>query len=243
MEHETALVTGGARSIGRACCEDLLKSGHRVIFLDTDKIAAEAFLRETASTKLHYLYCDVSDSHCVKQVCLSVLERFGPVSVLVNNAGIQTHCLFADMTEALWDETLSVNLKSAFWVCKWFIPGMIQQGYGRIINIASMSARRGSRQHVHYCASKAGLLGFTRALSLEVACDGITVNAICPGIVETQIIQDTLPEKRDIWLHEMHVKRLGTPKDISNAVCFLADQASSWITGQAFDVNGGIVTP
>ena len=106
-------------------------------------------------------------------------------------------------------------MKSAFCTCKCLVPGMVAQGYGRIVNIASMSARRGSRRHVHYCASKAGLLGFTRALSQEIAENGVTVNAVCPGIVESDMIRETLQEKREIWLKEMHVKRLGTPADIS----------------------------
>ena len=120
---------------------------------------------------------------------------------------------------------------------------MVAQGYGRIVNIASMSARRGSHRHVHYCASKAGLLGFTRALSQEIAENGVTVNAVCPGIAESNMIRETLQEKREIWLGEMHVKRLGTPADIARAVSFLADRASGWITGQAFEINGGILTP
>lgn len=243
MEKELALVTGGARGIGRAICERLLETGRAVVFLDVDDAGAEEFLRLTGGTDLYYYHCDVSDTAAVEAVCNMVGERLGTVSVLVNNAGIQTHCLFADMTEELWDETLSINLKSAFRMCKCLMPGMVAQGYGRIINIASMSARRGSRRHVHYCAAKAGLLGFTRALSLEAAGDGVTVNAICPGIVETGMIRETLEEKREIWLGEMHVKRLGTPADIAYAAGFLAERAAGWITGQALDVNGGILTP
>ena len=243
MEKELALVTGGARGIGRAICQALLNTGRSVIFFDVDDVGAEDFLCAAGGAALRYVHCDVSDTAAVKASCAEVGAEFGTVSVLVNNAGIQNHCLFADMTEEIWDETLSINLKSAFRVCKCLTPGMTAQGYGRIINIASMSARRGSRRHVHYCAAKAGLLGFTRALSLEVAGYGVTVNAICPGIVETGMIRQTLEERREVWLGEMHVKRLGTPADIANAVCFLAGRAAGWITGQALDVNGGILTP
>ena len=243
MEQMLALVTGGARSIGRACCEALLKDGYRVVFFDVDDVSAAEFLRVFAGGRLYYRHCDVSSFTAVEEHCRAVREQFGTVTVLVNNAGIQTHCRFDALTEELWDETLAINLKSAFCTCKCLVPGMVAQGYGRIVNIASMSARRGSRRHVHYCASKAGLLGFTRALSQEIAENGVTLNAVCPGIVESDMIRETLQEKREIWLKEMHVKRLGTPADIARAVSFLADRASGWITGQAFEINGGILTP
>ncbi len=173
----------------------------------------------------------------------TVLQQFGNITVLVNNAGIQTHCLLVDMTEEIWDQTIAVNLSSAFATCRCFVPGMIDEGFGRIVNIASMSARRGSRLHTHYCASKAGLVGFTRALSMEIARHGVTVNAICPGIVDTGMVQETLATKREIWLAEMHVKRLGLPEDIANALEFLVKDESSWVSGQALDINGGILTP
>lgn len=243
MEKELALVTGGARGIGRAICQGLLDTGRAVVFFDVDDAGAAEFLRAAGGAALRYVRCDVADTAAVQAACAAVEAERGTVSVLVNNAGIQTHCLFADMTEEIWDETLSINLKSAFRMCKCLAPGMAAQGYGRIVNIASMSARRGSRRHVHYCAAKAGLLGFTRALSLEAAEHGVTVNAVCPGIVETAMIRQTLEERREVWLGEMHVKRLGTPADIANAVCFLAGREAGWITGQALDVNGGILTP
>ena len=243
MERELALVTGGARGIGRACCQALLDSGRRVVFLDQDEAGAQAFLAQAHSDTLHYFPCNVTRRQEVDSVCQQVRDAFGPVSILVNNAGIQTHCAFLELTEQLWDDTLNVNLKSAFYTCKCLAPDMVARGYGRNISISSMSARRGSRNHVHYCASKAALLGFTRALSLELAPHGVTVNAICPGIVETDMIRETLPKRQQVWLEEMHVKRLGAPGDIANAVLFLAQEASGWITGQALDVNGGILTP
>jgi 3-oxoacyl-[acyl-carrier protein] reductase len=217
--------------------------GHTVVFFDVDDRAADAFTSSFEGTSLHYRHCDVSAFSSVRQASDAVLRQFGTVTILVNNAGIQTHCLLADMSEEVWQETLSVNLTSAFATCRCFVPSMIENGSGRIVNIASMSARRGSALHTHYCASKAGLLGLTRALSMEIARYGVTVNAICPGIVETAMVQETLAKKRDIWLEEMHVKRLGVPEDIANAVEFLVRDESSWISGQAFDVNGGILTP
>ncbi|MDO4568452.1 MAG: SDR family NAD(P)-dependent oxidoreductase [Clostridia bacterium] len=233
---KTAVVTGGSGGIGGAICEALLEDGYEVAAVDVAGAARE-------SDGLYFYRCDVSSFSDTAKVCADVLERFGGVYALVNNAGIQTHCALVDMTEELWDRTLDVNLKGAFCMCRHLLPSMLREGAGRIVNIASMSARRGSNLHTHYCASKAGLLGFTRALSLEAACRGVTVNAICPGIVETDIVRETLAWKRETWLDEMHVKRLGKPEDIASAVMFLMSEASDWITGQAFDINGGIITP
>lgn len=243
MKKGVAVVTGGAKGIGRACCEKLLSLGYEVVFFDVNDSAAEAFIHDMRGSDLYYMHCDVSASADIELACNKVLGEHGNVSVLVNNAGIQTHSLFVDMSEEMWDETMNINLKSSFWTCKYFVPGMIENGFGRIVNISSMSARRGSYLHTHYCASKAGLVGFTRALSIEIARYGITVNAICPGIVDTDIVQFTLAKKRDVWLNEMHVKRLGTPGDIANALEFLVREESSWVTGQALDINGGILTP
>lgn len=240
---KTALVTGGAKGIGKACCEKLIRMGYVVIFFDINDIAANEFIKADHSGRLSYYHCDISSPEEIDTTCNIVLKNYGTVSVLVNNAGIQTHHLFVDMTAEIWKQTIDINLNSAFYTCKHFVPGMINQGLGRIINIASMSARRGSNQHTHYCASKAGLVGFTRALSLELAQYGVTVNAVCPGIVDTDIVQETLVAKREIWLEEMHVKRLGHPEDIANAVGFLVSENSDWISGQALDVNGGILTP
>lgn len=243
MGNKRSLVTGGGQGIGRAICEMLLSLGHEVIFVDINDEKAAQFLRESNSSALRYVRCDVADPDAITKACGEIKHTYGEVSVLVNNAGIQTHVPFLEMSAACWKQTLDINLNAAFYFCKEFAPAMVEQGWGRIVNIASMSARRGSNRHVHYCTSKAGLVGMTRALSLELARYGVTVNAVCPGIVDTDIVQQTLAQKREIWLNEMHVKRLGQPTDIANAVKFLVSEASDWISGQALDVNGGILTP
>lgn len=243
MEKRLCVVTGGSRGIGRAICEMLLKEGHKVVFIATNDEKAAAFIEESGSDRLFYYHCDVAQPQEIESCCRKIKERFGTVSVLVNNAGIQTHVPFLEMSPECWMQTMDINLNSAFYFCKAFAPGMVEQNWGRIVNIASMSARRGSNKHVHYCASKAGLVGMTRALSLEIAQHGVTVNAVCPGIVDTDIVQETLAVKREIWLKEMHVKRLGQPEDIANAVKYLVSEEASWVSGQALDVNGGILTP
>ena len=241
--NSTALVTGASRGIGAATARALARAGCRVALNYRQGREDALALERELGPQARAFQADISREEEVAAMLARIEAWQGPVDILVNNAGIQTHCRFDALTEELWDETLAINLKSAFCTCKCLVPGMVAQGYGRIVNIASMSARRGSRRHVHYCASKAGLLGFTRALSQEIAENGVTVNAVCPGIVESDMIRETLQEKREIWLKEMHVKRLGTPADIARAVSFLADRASGWITGQAFEINGGILTP
>ncbi len=242
-EHNLALVTGGGQGIGKAICRALLDGGYQVVFLDLNQQRAEEFLLQENSDDLHFYPCDVSDPTRVRDVCRHVLERLGTVSVLVNNAGIQTHVPFLEMSEEVWHRTISVDLDSMFYVSRALAPAMVEQGYGRIVNMSSMSALRGSSRHVHYNTAKSGVLGFTRGLSYELAPHGVTVNAICPGTVDTEIIQDYIEAKRDSWLSQMHVKRLGTPEDIANAVMFLVSPATGWVTGQALHVNGGILTP
>ena len=241
--NKLALVTGGSRGIGRAICQRFLDDGYQVAFFAKDEGRARAFMKEREGEALFFYRCDVSSPREIEDAAKAVLTDHGTVSVLVNNAGIQTHCSFLDMTPEIWNQTMNIDLNSLFYVSRAFLPAMIEQGYGRIINMSSMSALRGSNRHVHYNTAKAGVLGFTRGLSYEAAQFGVTVNAICPGTVDTEIIHEYIEEKREQWLSQMHVKRLGLPEDIANAAAFLASEDSGWITGQAIHVNGGIMTP
>ena len=243
MKKSVCVVTGGSRGIGRAICEMLLDVGHEVVFIDIDEKKSAQFINECNNEHLHYFHCDISQPNKIIDCCNRIMAQFGMVSILVNNAGIQTHVPFLEMSPGCWMQTMDINLNSVFYFCKAFTPGMVDQHWGRIINISSMSARRGSNKHVHYCTSKAGLVGMTRALSMEIARYGVTVNAICPGIVDTDIVQETLSFKRETWLSEMHVKRLGQPSDIANAVKYLISDGAEWVSGQALDINGGILTP
>lgn len=244
MEYKkTAVVTGGNQGIGKGICQMLLKEGYEVHFLARNDQRTEEFLKEENNPLLNGHHCDVSVPEEINSVCEKILKETGTVSVLVNNAGIQTHALFTDMTAETWNQLININLNSLFYVSKCFVPAMIEQGFGRIVNMSSMSAVRGSGRHVHYCTAKAGIQGFTRALSYEIARYGVTVNAICPGTVETEILGDYIEAKRDEWLSQMHVKRLGKPEDIANTIRFLINEDSGWITGQSIHVNGGILTP
>jgi len=241
LEKEVAIVTGGARGIGRGIVKELLSQGCRVIIADIDIEEANKTARELASDERCLAFkVDVAKSKQVEKLVNFSIEAFGMVSILVNNAGIQTDCEVLEMPEKLWDETINVNLKGAFNCSKMAAKKMYKHNKGRIINISSVSARRGSKKHTHYCAAKAGVIGFTKALALELAKYNITVNAICPGIVKTQMAERIMDFKRDKWLSEMPLKRFGRPEDIAFMVSFLASVNASWITGQTFDVNGGI---
>jgi 3-oxoacyl-[acyl-carrier protein] reductase len=238
-----AIVTGGCRGIGRAIAQRLVRDGVFVIVADVDDAAGAEMERAASNEELRYFHADVASCHDFQKVVEEVDRRFGAPSILVNNAGIQHDRLFVDMTENEWRELMNVDLDSLYNCTHPFLGKAMAAGWGRVVNISSMSARRGSSQHVHYCTAKAGVLGFTRALSLEIAAHGITVNAICPGIVDTEMVAKKMLGNRDAWLREMHVKRFGTPEDIANMAAFLISEEADWITGQAFDVNGGIITP
>lgn len=240
-----AIVTGAARGIGHAISEALLKDDLRVIVTDIDGDLLERtdFCNAKYESDIIRVCCDVSDLTQVTQLFETAGKHFGSLNVLVNNAGIQTHSLVEEMSEQLWDQTLAVNLKSVFMCSKNAIQLMKKAHWGRIINIASMSSVRGSFRHAHYCASKAGIIGFTKALAIELGEYNITVNAVNPGIIETRMIEETMKYKRERWLKEMSLKRFGRPEDIANMVAFLASEKASWVTGQSIHVNGGILTP
>lgn len=244
LENEVAIVTGGARGIGEAIVREFLAAGCYVVIADIDEEAVRTLADSiNMPERTMPVRIDVSSHEETHSMVEKTVERFGSVSILVNNAGIQTDAEVEVMPEEMWDETISINLKGVFNCSKAVIPHMRKQGYGRIINISSMSAHRGSFRHAHYCAAKAGVLGFTRALALELGKYQITVNAVSPGIVETRMPQRTMQWKREIWLTEIPLKRFGQPEDISAMVCFLASKRAAWITGQSFEVNGGIIMP
>ncbi|MBN2220539.1 MAG: SDR family oxidoreductase [Kosmotogaceae bacterium] len=239
-----AVVTGAARGIGLAIANSLLRDGFLVLATDIDEISLYQADYETQERdRILRIPCDVSRERDVLLLFKEVESRFGSLDVLVNNAGIQTHELVEEMDESSWDRTIQTNLKSVFLCTRSAIPLMKKSRWGRIINISSMSSVRGSYRHAHYCASKAGVVGFTKAVALEVGEYNITCNAICPGTVETRMIEETMKIKREKWLEEIPMKRFGKPEYIGDMASFLASDKASWITGQSIHVNGGIVTP
>jgi acetoacetyl-CoA reductase len=183
--------------------------------------------------------CDVSDFEAVERAAAEIETRFGAVSVLVNNAGITRDAMVHKMTRVQWDQLIAVNLTSAFNTVRCLAPGMRQRKFGRIINISSMTAQRGQVGQANYAAAKAGLIGFTRTIALELAGFGITANCIAPGFVRTEMTAAMPEELLTAEAARIPVKRLGSPNDIAAAASYLAGDGAAFVTGQVLAVNGG----
>jgi 3-oxoacyl-[acyl-carrier protein] reductase len=241
---QTVLVTGAGSGIGATIARVFAERGAHTAVNDIDAAAAERVVRELTDAGLSAapFVADVTLEPAVRVMCDGVVETFGSLDILVNNAGV----LGLTPTEQLelddWSRTLAVNLTAAFICCRTVMPGMRRQGRGRIINIASLAGESGGiAAGVDYAASKGGLLTLTRKLALEVAPYGITVNAIAPGTTRTPMIEAMPPAARDALQAKIPLGRLGEPEDVAFAVCFLASDEASFITGATLDVNGGLL--
>jgi acetoacetyl-CoA reductase len=232
-----AIVTGGTRGLGHAMSLELKQAGHRVaaIYRDNDA-AADRFHGDTG---IDIFKWDIADFDACRAGVLKVEEQLGPVSILVNNGGITRDATLHKMTLAQWQEVLHTNLDSQFNMCRNVIEGMRARKHGRIINISSVNGQKGQFGQTNYAASKAGILGFTKALALENAASGITVNAIAPGYCDTEMVAAVSPEVMKTIVAAIPVGRLGMAEDIARVVAFLARAESSFITGATFTINGG----
>lgn len=236
------LITGASRGIGRQTAFTLAKNGYNVaVNFHSNEEQAKSLVRELVElgADADCFRADVSSFDEVKTMFEQIRSRFGKISALVNNAGISELALFTDITDEMWDTMIGVNLKGVFNCSKVFLPDMIKAKSGRIINISSVWGQTGAAMEVHYSASKAGVIGLTKALSKEVAPSGITVNCICPGIIETDMLSSFSISEIDALKEEIPMKKLGTPADIANTVLFLLSPGASYITGQVISVNGG----
>lgn len=243
-KEQVAVVTGASRGIGAATAVSLGDAGYTVAVLYKSNQAGaektvEKIQRNGGQARAYQL--DVTDSTAVTAVTAQITAELGDISVLVNNAGVSEQKLFADITDADWSNMLSVHLNGAFYLSRAVLPAMLHEKYGRIINIASMWGETGGSCEVHYSAAKAGLIGLTKALAKELAPSGITVNAVSPGAVETDMMKMLGREVCESVAEETPVGRLGRPEEIADAVCFLASEKAAYITGQVLSVNGGIV--
>lgn len=236
--NRTALVTGGSRGIGAECVRELTRRGYQVAFTykSSDESAA-ALAEETGALAIK---CDVADGAAVSKIAETLKENGLEIGVLINNAGISLIKLFTDTTEAEWDTVFDVNIKGMFLVTKALLPAMINAKWGRIINISSMWGTTGGSCEVAYSASKAAVIGFTKALAKEEGPSGITVNCIAPGVIMTEmnaeLSEDDLAELAD----ETPLMRLGTAADVAKAAAFLAGEDAAFVTGQVVGVDGGI---
>jgi len=239
----TAIVTGGTRGIGRAISRDLAAAGNRVVMTyQKDEARAEEAAREMrdAGSDAVAVQADVRDAQQVKALAERVQKDYGAADILVNNAGIIKDGLFPFLKEEDWDAVLDVDLKGAFRMTKAVIRGMLHRKWGRIVNIVSVSGISGHVGQTNYSAAKGGLIAFTKALALEMATHGITVNAVAPGLIDTEIVAHLKEEARAEFIRRIPMARFGTPEDIAGLVTFLASEKASYITAQVWRVDGGM---
>ncbi len=243
MDGRVAIVTGGSRGIGRAIAETLAKRGAQIVLADVQLDLAKTTAQEISNTtgcRVTPVYVDVSNHTNTKEMVDAALAEFGHVDILVNNAGVTRDTLIMRMEESDWDLVLNVNLKGVFNCSKSVIRPMMKQRYGRIVNISSVSGLAGQVGQTNYSASKAGIIGFTKALAREVAPRQITVNAVAPGFVPTALTNDLPTELKDNFMKLIPLGRWASTPDIANAVAFLASDDASYITGQVLSVDGGM---
>src|SRR5213076_887665 len=226
---KVALVTGGTRGIGHDICRAFLDAGAKVALCSRDGAAAEQAA------------CAVGEAAQVEAFAKAVEKDFGQIDVLVNNAGFTKDTLLFLMTEADWDSVVDTNMKGTFLMTKYAARGMIKRRWGRVINITSVVGLNGNKGQSNYSASKAGIIGFTKSVAKELASRNVLVNAVAPGLVETELTQSVTPEARKYFLDNIPLGRLGQSSEIAAAVLFLASDLASYITGQVLVVDGGMV--
>jgi 3-oxoacyl-[acyl-carrier protein] reductase len=242
LENEIALVTGASRGIGKAIALSLGKEGAVVIGTATSQSGADAISAELEANNIKgkgYVL-DVTDQNSVDQLLSALQNDFGAPSVLVNNAGITKDNLLMRMKDEEWDSIINTNLTSIYRVSKACLRDMMKQRKGRIINISSVVGAAGNAGQTNYAAAKAGLLGFTKSLAREVGPRGITVNAVAPGFIDTDMTRALSDAQRDGLLKSIPLQRLGQPEEIAAAVVFLASPQAGYITGETLHVNGGM---
>ena len=241
LQGRTALVTGGTGGIGTAICKRLAGSGARVVASYRDKAKAARWQAERRGEGLaiEVVEVDVTDFDSCRAMVERVEREVGPIDILVNNAGITRDTTFRKMSKEQWDGVITSNLDSLFNVTRNVVPGMLERGYGRIINISSINGSKGQFGQVNYSAAKAGIHGFTMALAQEVARKGITVNTVSPGYIATEMVLSVPEEIRNKIIADIPIGRMGTPEEVAFVVDFLAAPEAGLFTGSNLSCNGG----
>jgi acetoacetyl-CoA reductase/3-oxoacyl-[acyl-carrier protein] reductase len=240
MNHNVAFVTGASRGIGKAIAERLISAQYQVVVgYNSHKELAELVVNGSSSAIA--VHVDVSDEDSISRAITLVEEKFGKVDILVNNAGIAQQKPFLELTDADWQQMLSVNLLGAVRCARRVLPSMIEEKYGRIINISSIGGQWGGVYQVHYAAAKAGLINLTKSLAKLYSKSGITCNAIAPGLIDTDMIAGEISEEMALKRIEgIPAGRLGSTQEVASAVLYLSSSEAGYITGQTINVNGGM---
>lgn len=239
LEGKVALVTGGARGIGHAVAATLAREGALVTLTGRDELKAKRAAEEIGDGASG-VPMEVTDRASVDSVVKGVMSTYGRVDILVNNAGITRDGLFMRMSAADWNDVIGTNLTGFYHCSQAVLRPMIRQRAGRIINMSSVVGMMGNAGQANYAASKAAILGFTKALAKEVASRNVTVNAVAPGYIETDMTRDLPDESTDALREAIPLKRIGQPEDVASAVLYLASDGASYVTGQVLQVNGGL---
>ena len=239
---KTALVTGASRGIGKACAQALASAGYRVVLAARSlaKLEETAAIIRTQGGESFVVEMDLASHESISAGVSKAAKEFGRIDILVNNAGVTKDGLAVRMKQADWEMVLTTNLSGAFYTAQQVLSGMMRERWGRIINISSIVGETGNSGQANYVASKAGLIGLTKSLAQEVGSRNITVNAVAPGYIETDMTHGLPPELKQKMVDMTPLKRMGSPEDIAAAVTFLASDRASFITGHVLDVNGGL---
>ena len=238
MDKAIAVVTGASRGIGRAIADELVAAGYFVVATATSEGGVESLNAHLADNGKG-IVLNLADKDSIAQFSAQVNE-LGPVAVLVNNAGITKDNLMLRMKDEDWDAVIETNLSGVFRLTKTFLKGMMKQRVGRIINISSVVGAMGNPGQANYCASKAGIEGFTRSMAYELGSRNITVNAVAPGFIATDMTDELTEDQKDTMMKNIPLGRYGDPAEVAKAVVFLASEGAAYITGQVIAVNGGL---
>ena len=242
MSKRTAFITGASRGIGKACAEALSLAGHRVALAarSTEKLQEVANQILISGGEALVVELDLANRDMIVEALSKTSKDFGRIDILVNNAGVTKDGLAVRMKPADWDIVLQTNLTASFYTIQQVLPGMMRERWGRIVNISSVVGQMGNPGQANYVASKAGLIGLTKSLAKELGSRNITVNAVAPGFIETDMTHGLTPELKQKMIDETPLRRMGAAQDIAAAVKFLVSEEASFITGHVLDVNGGI---